>query len=272
MPTLFLLITIPLLILLLLIGYFVSAYILYLVTHKIFKITQASYKTSLLITLWQILLSLLVYAVLFILSTLIDLGLVSELISFVLGFCIFGYLLNKYYQTNWGKSVVIYLVNAIIGVIATVIVSLIVVIPIRYFVMQPFYIHSASMEPTFEDGDYLLINMFDKNYQRGDVVVFRYPKDPNQYFIKRVIGLPSENISIVDGKVLINGQIIDESEYLSEDMTTEPIGVNDFSLGADEYFVLGDTRDASLDSRRFGPIKKDLIVGKYWFTGLEANQ
>ncbi|MCC6639146.1 signal peptidase I [Candidatus Falkowbacteria bacterium] len=161
----------------------------------------------------------------------------------------------------------------LLEIVKVVVISLAIIIPIRSFLIQPFYVKGASMEPTFEDHQYLIINEISYRFNepaRGDVIVFRYPKDPKQYFIKRIVGLPGERVVVRDGKVKIfnedfkNGVEINESMYLD---TTVTMGTKDMTLGEDEYFVLGDNRDASLDSRSFGVLPKRLIVGKVWIRG-----
>jgi len=163
-----------------------------------------------------------------------------------------------------------------VEIVKVVIISLAIIIPVRYFLIQPFYVKGASMEPSFHDREYLIINEIAyrfENPQRGDIIVFRYPKDPSQYFIKRIIGLPGEKIKIKDNKVYVyndkypNGVAINEDIYLPEDELTPNLGKTEFILGDDEYFVLGDNREFSLDSRRFGPVPKRLIIGKAWIRG-----
>ena len=162
----------------------------------------------------------------------------------------------------------------IIEIVKVVIISLAIIIPVRYFLIQPFYVKGASMEPNFYDHEYLIINEIGYRFetpQRGEIVVFRYPKDPRQYFIKRIIGLPGETVKIKDGRVFIynaeqpNGLAIDEEIYLPENVSTA--GNKEVQLGADEFYVLGDNRQYSLDSRNFGPVPKRLIVGKVWLRG-----
>lgn len=152
-----------------------------------------------------------------------------------------------------------------------IVISLAIVIPVRYFLIQPFFVKGASMEPNFEDGEYLIIDELSLNLddpKRGEVVIFRYPKDPSQYYIKRIIGLPNERVSIEGGRVKIfnssypNGFTLDESEYLY--MKNATPGELDLVLGQDEYFVLGDNRNASSDSRIFGPVLRDAIIGRAW--------
>ena len=154
-----------------------------------------------------------------------------------------------------------------------VIISLAIIIPVRYFLIQPFYVKGASMEPNFYDHEYLIIDEISYRFEeahRGDIIVFRYPNDPSQYFIKRVIGLPGERVKIADGKVTIfnndhpTGMVLDETPYLG---TIYTAGDKDVTLGSDEYFVLGDNRGASLDSRSFGPVPQSFIIGRVWVRG-----
>lgn len=157
-------------------------------------------------------------------------------------------------------------------VIKVVLISSAIILPIRYFLIQPFYVRGASMEPNFYDYEYLIINEIGYRFNppaRGDVVVLHDPYDPGQYFIKRVIGLPGEDVEVKDGSVYIyneahkEGLKLDESAYLDASVKTR--GNNKlWELGAEEYFVMGDNRTASLDSRIFGPIKKTSIVGRAW--------
>lgn len=158
--------------------------------------------------------------------------------------------------------------------------ALVIIMPIRVFLFQPFFVQGASMEPTFDNNQYLIINELGykqteidnlftirpfKEIQRQTVVVFRFPKNRSQFFIKRVIGLPGEKVEIKDGKVTIfngenpDGSILDESAYLSGVKTQGDLTI---TLKNDEYFVMGDNRAFSSDSRSWGPIKKADVVGK----------
>lgn len=167
-------------------------------------------------------------------------------------------------------------------IIKVFVLAAVIITPIRVFLFQPFFVEGASMEPNFQDGNYLIINELGykkteigalnleitpfKKFDRGDVVVFHYPKDESKYFIKRVIGLPGEKVKISEGKVTIyntgntNGFVLDESEYLEKGLSTSKDGF--FSVLSDEYFVMGDNRAYSFDSRDWGTLKKDEIVGK----------
>jgi len=147
-----------------------------------------------------------------------------------------------------------------------VVISAAIVIPIRYFLFQPFFVKGESMEPTFESGNYLIVDEISYRFEspkRGDVIVFRYPEDPSQRFIKRIIGLPGETVEIDGGKVIIykNGvkRALDEP-YLGSDILTQ--GNIRVTLGKDEYFVMGDNRPFSYDSRRFGVVPRKNIIGR----------
>lgn len=172
--------------------------------------------------------------------------------------------------------------------------SLAIILPIRYFIIQPFYVKGASMEPTFHDHEYLIINEIGYRLgepQRGDVVVFRYPKDPREFFIKRIIGLPGETVEVKEGGISIyqtassSPTTIDESSYLSDEVKTfswKELGYDFYGyqntedgkvvLGDRQYYVLGDNRAASKDSRFFGPVDESFFVGKVWLRGWPINK
>lgn len=114
------------------------------------------------------------------------------------------------------------------------VLSLLIVVPIRLWVAQPFIVQGSSMVPNFQNGDYLIIDEITYQFrkpERGEVIVFRYPKNPSQFFIKRVVGLPGEQVT-------------------------------GLTLAEDEYYVLGDNSPSSSDSRMWGPVKFKLIIGR----------
>jgi len=141
-----------------------------------------------------------------------------------------------------------------------------IVIPFRMFVAQPFVVSGDSMVPTFENGEYLIVDQLSYRLsepQRGDVAIFRYPNDPSKFFIKRIIGLPGETVTVEDTTVRIS--IPGESRPL----TLEEPYVNDNEFGSvtqtldlDEFFVMGDNRNISFDSRSWGALQKEDIVGR----------
>jgi signal peptidase I len=144
--------------------------------------------------------------------------------------------------------------------------ALIVALVIRAFFLAAFYIPSESMVPTLEKGDRVLVNKLSyklHDVHRGDVVVFeRPPNEPDngiKDLIKRVIGLPGETVEVKDCKVHINGQSLDEPYVKTWNRTCTYAS---HQIGPDEVFVMGDNRDDSQDSRFFGPIDEDLIVGR----------
>ena len=171
-------------------------------------------------------------------------------------------------QTNVQKFI-----QFVWDLLKVVTISLAIIIPVRYFLIQPFYVKGASMEPSFYDHEYLIIDEISYRLgepSRGDIIVFKYPKDPSQYFIKRIVGLPGEKVQVKDDQVYVypaEGKkfMLDETNYL--ELGSATTGNKEWILGPDEFYVLGDNRDYSLDSRSFGPVYEDLIVGKVWLRG-----
>lgn len=160
-----------------------------------------------------------------------------------------------------------------------VLIAAAIIAPIRYFLVQPFFVKGASMEPNFQDGEYLVVDEISYRVgepQRGDVVIFRYPLDTSQFYIKRIIGLPGETVEISEGRVIIfnqesqKGQVLDESSYLSKNSFTPYEGKQ--KLADDEYYVMGDNRSASFDSRKWGPLKKDYLIGRAWIRAWPFNE
>lgn len=160
-------------------------------------------------------------------------------------------------------------------IVKVVSISLAIILPVRYYLIQPFYVKGASMEPNFFDHQYLIVDEISyrlKEPERGQVVVFRYPKNPQEYFIKRIIGLPGESVQIKDGDVIVynseysKGLVLDE-DYLADNISTYSNSEIRVDLQADEYFVLGDNRPASKDSRSFGPVNRAFLTGKILFRG-----
>ncbi len=125
-------------------------------------------------------------------------------------------------------------------------------------------VEGPSMQPNFYTGQLIIVSRFVYYFRspaRGDVVVLHDPQDPTQDFIKRIVGLPGETVQLKGGRVYINGVILDEP-YIPEFCDTCP---NDtWQLDSEHYFILGDNRNHSLDSHRFGPIERNLIVGQAW--------
>ena len=148
-----------------------------------------------------------------------------------------------------------------------ILIALAIVLPIRLFIAQPFIVSGASMNPTLSNGQYLIIDEASYHIsepQRGDVAVFKYPKNPKQYFIKRVIGLPGETVIVNEqGQVIIKNlagiEILAMKEPYVQFTKSDSV---ELKLGVDEYFMMGDNRAGSFDSRMWGPVQRDLLVGK----------
>lgn len=152
--------------------------------------------------------------------------------------------------------------------IQVIAIALIVALPIRFFVAEPFIVNGASMDPTFSTGQFLIVDRLTYHFeepQRGDVIVFEYPNDPSVYYIKRIIGLPNEIVSIKKGKVNIANQSSPEGFELDEsyiDAAHASVDTLTVTLGKNEYFVMGDNRSQSSDSRAWGPLNENYIVGR----------
>ena len=145
-------------------------------------------------------------------------------------------------------------------------IAFLIMLPIRLFVAQPLIVTGASMSPTFNDGDYLVIGKLSYAHatpERGDVVIFRYPLDPSMLYIKRVVGLPGETVELNNGVISIMERDgirhIFHGSHLRTGYTQLPLIT---TLAADEYYVLGDNRDESSDSRQWGPLLSRYIVGR----------
>lgn len=150
------------------------------------------------------------------------------------------------------------------GFLKVVFISFLIVLPIRAFVVQPFIVRGPSMEPTYHENEYLIVNEIGYTFsdpKQFEVIVFRFPKKPSQFFIKRIIGVPGQEVIIRQGKVFIDGKEIDEA-YLPEGTLTAQDTI--MKLDEEEYFVLGDNRAQSSDSRLWGVLPRNHIVGKVW--------
>jgi signal peptidase I len=157
-----------------------------------------------------------------------------------------------------------------------IVIAAVIILPIRFFVAQPFIVSGESMSPTFENGQYLIVDELSYHFEapaRGDVIVFRYPKDPSQFFIKRIIGLPGETVTIHDNTVSVketSGQTV---------ALNEPYVVNQgdgsdatYVIPPGQYFVMGDNRPESSDSRVWGLLPAGNIVGRVFLRLLPPSE
>lgn len=162
-------------------------------------------------------------------------------------------------------------------VVQFALIALIIVLPVRWFVAQPFIVSGASMEDTFHSSEYLIVDQLSYHFhdpKPGDVIVFRYPNNPSTFFIKRIIGVPGDTV-VIDGNIVTiindeypNGYVLEEDYVASMAPTTflrQP-------LGEREYFVMGDNRDKSSDSRAWGVLQKEHIIGRAFLRLFPVNE
>ncbi len=173
--------------------------------------------------------------------------------------------------------------SIVVDIIETLVVAAAIFVIVYLFLLQPHQVKGASMEPNFHDGDYILTDKISYRFgppQRGDVIIFKSPTDPDVDFIKRVIGLPGETVKISDGKVIIindqnkNGFTLKEP-YQTNGPTTGGQQAPEntaIKIGTGQYFVLGDNRLESFDSRSWGLLPKKNIIGKAWLRYWPLNE
>lgn len=156
--------------------------------------------------------------------------------------------------------------------VEAIVFALAVFVVVYLFLFQPNQVKGQSMDPTFHDGEYILTDKISFRLglpERGDVVVFKSPKNSDIDFIKRIIALPGEKIKISGGKVYVNGNPLDESAYLDGSVYTGPesflLENQEITVPEGKYFVMGDNRSHSSDSRDFGPVIPSEFIGKVFF-------
>ena len=147
----------------------------------------------------------------------------------------------------------------------SIIIAVLLALIIRFFLFEPFFIPSGSMEPTLQIGDKIIVNKIVYRFQepkRGDIMVFKYPLDPARDYIKRVIGISGDKVQIKDGKVYLNDELLNE-DYIEKDAYTMVYNVDTWLVPEGQVFVLGDNRDegASKDSRYFGCVSLNQVKG-----------
>jgi len=164
----------------------------------------------------------------------------------------------------------------IFSFIETIVVALVISVVLYLFIMTPHEVVGRSMDPSYEDGEYLMANKIQYQFsepKRGDVIIFKYSE--TQDFIKRIIGLPGETVGLQDGRIYIDGKTLNESEYLNDAIYTSGSDSlhegETITLGENEYFVCGDNRPHSSDSRTFGPIAREKIKAKAWLVYYPIN-
>lgn len=153
-------------------------------------------------------------------------------------------------------------------ILESLIIAVVLALLIRAFVFQPFYIPSGSMEPTLQIQDHIIVNKFGYRFwepQRGDIMVFKYPLNPKKDFVKRLIAKPGERVEIRNSKIYINGRQLEE-KYLPAGLRYPDFGP--VVVPENSYWMMGDNRNNSDDSRVWGPLPRENVIGKamlvYW--------
>jgi len=156
--------------------------------------------------------------------------------------------------------------SILLEIIKFAILALIIIVPLRMYVASPFIVSGSSMDDTFHNGDYLIVDQISYKFEkpnRGDIIIFKYPKNTSKYFIKRIIGLPGETVQLngntttIKNDMFPGGFVLDEP-YISSNMDNNI----SLTLANDEYFVMGDNRAGSSDSRYWGPLREKFIRGE----------
>jgi signal peptidase I len=137
--------------------------------------------------------------------------------------------------------------------------------------LKPVRFEGIAMQPTLEDGDRWLVTTNVGDLKRGDIIEFRYPKDETKYYVKRIVGLPNEKIEILEGTVFINGLPITE-EYLDQEYNQSGNTIPEIQISSNHYFVMGDNRDNSSDSRYWGTVDRSLIEGKLYVRYISGKE
>lgn len=160
-----------------------------------------------------------------------------------------------------------------------IIIAFVLMVGFRIFIAEPFIVSGSSMVPNFHNKEYLVVDKLSYRFnepQRGDVIIFKYPKDNSQFFIKRIIGLPGERVQVINGQVIVYNDEHPDGSILTEPYlptSTSTFGEdNVVSLGTDEYYVLGDNRLASSDSRVWGILPKHDIIGKAFLRAFPISE
>ncbi|MBI4028921.1 MAG: signal peptidase I [Candidatus Blackburnbacteria bacterium] len=166
----------------------------------------------------------------------------------------------------------------ILDLLQTVVLAFAIFLIVYLFLVQPHQVRGESMYPNFDDKEYLLTDKLSYRFGqpgRGDIVIFAAPPVPTEDYIKRITALPGDKVMIKDNLVFVNNQPLKE-DYLPPGVVTSPGPFmpegKEIIVGKNEYIVLGDNRPSSSDSRRWGPVKRDKIVGRAWFAYWPPNK
>lgn len=162
--------------------------------------------------------------------------------------------------------------SILVDAVQSLLIAAAIFLVIYQFILRPFQVKGDSMYPNFFNDSYVLTNVISLRFQNpklGDVIVFKAPPDPEKAFIKRVIAAPGDTIMVQNGQVFLNGKLLDESAYLKSTVKTNPGAFlkegQELRVPDGEYFVMGDNRTFSSDSREWGFVKNDMLTGYSFF-------
>jgi len=190
------------------------------------------------------------------------------ILGIVLEFFGLSFIFKALQKSPWGKSFGV----ATARLFFSLLLVFAVAIPLRKYGLEAFRIPSSSMAPTLKPGDHIFVKKYAHHPARGEIVIFQRPGERGIVYISRVVGLPAENLEIHDGAVWVNGAKLDDFPGVhGVTNVTNPDGKAAFHLGADEYFMLGDDRENSFDSRIYGAVPSQNIMGTYWITWAHFN-
>ncbi|HPH78570.1 MAG TPA: signal peptidase I [bacterium] len=181
------------------------------------------------------------------------------ILSLFVNLLVLIFLIKRYFDLSWWRSVLGYVIYSVLQMLVGIAIVLVAIFPLKAFVLGLYVIDGDSMKPAVKNGEILIVNKWTKDFQRGDVIVYN-DLEKNSVAVKRIIGLPGESVEIRDGSVWINNQILKE-DYIG----VATSGSVKTKLGNDEYFVLGDNRADSRDSREIGAINRNQIIGEYFY-------
>lgn len=163
--------------------------------------------------------------------------------------------------------------------IQTLVIAGAIFVVIYAFLFRPYQVNGHSMDPTFANGEYVLTNLVSLRFEdlkRGDIIVFHAPPDKEKDYIKRIIGLPGDRVKVTDGKVALNGHLLDQLSFLEPTVRTNGgsfLGEGDEVVVPEgQYFTMGDNREFSSDSREWGFVTKQEIIGKSFFVYWPPNK
>jgi signal peptidase I len=221
----------------------------------ILKVKNVTFWKSVWVFLMYLLISLAGLLIFYLLNLMEIWGILSLFVNLL----VLIFLIKKYFDLSWWKSVLAYVIYAVLQMLVGIIIVLVAILPLRAFVLGWYIIDGNSMRPTVENGELVVVDKWTNNFQRGDIIVYKDLTD-NSDVVKRIVGLPGEQVEIKEGDVWVNNRILKE-DYVALDTT----GNVNTKLGDDEYFVLGDNRTDSLDSREIGAINRNQIIGEYFY-------